>query len=128
MSGRPRQCVVVVNFEVPPPLVREERAQSPVLRGDVRGCPGYREKRQGGGLVGDGSLGSATDQLRVLGEHATGVTRGKRLERGTPCVQLGIVDQQIQFPIRDINTNPIPVTDQPDRSTVHGLGGDVAYA
>jgi hypothetical protein len=46
-----------------------------------------------GGLARDGADGGGVDELRVFGQNASGVARGKRLPARAAGTQLGLIDE-----------------------------------
>src|SRR6478735_641227 len=82
-----------------------------------------------GSSVTHGALAGAADEAAVLGEDTAGVLGlGVGDALGAAALELGVVDQQVEQPLLDVEPDAVTVAHEGDRPLVDGLGRDVSDA
>src|SRR5207248_709764 len=75
---------------------------------------------------GDGALGRARYEPRVLGHHAPGIARLRLLHGLEALLELGARKLHVEAPLFDVDHDRVAGSQRGDRPTVGGLGRDVA--
>jgi hypothetical protein len=78
--------------------------------------------------LGDGAALRPGGEARVLGQDAAGVARLRQLPLGATAGQGGLVHEEVDRVLHDVDGDAVALLDEGDRPAVDGLGGHVADA